>query len=637
MSLSEETTVVTRELTEELFESLVSHLPDAVIFADVERRIQFVNDRFVEIFGYERTALEGRSTAFFYANPEDFNRTGRAHFDPEAKTGPQTYFIEYRRRDGSTFLSETRAVPLFNDAGEKHGYLGIIRDVTDLVERDKELRRVRNQLARRLAHTKLLYELSTLEGNTFQEVVHFALEAAGELLDMDVSILSSVRGDKLTVRDFWSRQSMSLKVGDTFDLDDTLCAHTLESGGVYAVHEIEWNSELLHPCHDHFRPKAYIGAVVRVGKQLYGTVSFARLTPRKLPFEQADEDFVGMLANWLGVFASRARTERMLASEHEAMSAALELQKTLQSSSLNRTDTADVFLESAATLVEVDGLAVALREDDETVITSANGSFAPLIGEVLPEIIIPRADTSHGDRPSLQTWHTSRRVSQIDEPIQIAELTYSGQSLGALLVQPSSKAKFEKRQRSLLELTAGMLAARLSVAGSYERAHRQATIDALTGIPNRRETLRCLKAAAEEPGRGALQVAIIDVDRFKQVNDTWGHGVGDRVLQKLANCLSEELSRALVVGRLGGEEFVIGLREPDVEAAHTQLTRALEAFSSVDFVSDDGEHFSVTFSGGVTIMRAQDSIYDALQRADELLYRAKRGGRAQVVAENREI
>jgi diguanylate cyclase (GGDEF)-like protein len=120
-------------------------------------------------------------------------------------------------------------------------------------------------------------------------------------------------------------------------------------------------------------------------------------------------------------------------------------------------------------------------------------------------------------------------------------------------------------------------------------------------------------------------VVIIDLDHFKSVNDTHGHLAGDRVLASIGSCLRRGVRQADLVGRYGGEEFVLLLEEIALDDAVRLVERLLEDFSQID---QGG--WRVTFSAGVATF--DQSLEETLRRADAALYEAKRAGRARVVA-----
>lgn len=168
-----------------------------------------------------------------------------------------------------------------------------------------------------------------------------------------------------------------------------------------------------------------------------------------------------------------------------------------------------------------------------------------------------------------------------------------------------------------------------------ERSARElrlvAELDELTGLGNRRAFNSALQSAvtcAEHDQRAAL--ALLDVDHFKQHNDTHGHLEGDKVLRVLGTLLGSMLRENDSAFRFGGEEFAIVFRNCNAEAARLAAERIRTAFSDTLIYSDDGMEFSCTLSAGVAVTRPGDSYGSLLKRADEALYRAKHGGRNRV-------
>lgn len=160
---------------------------------------------------------------------------------------------------------------------------------------------------------------------------------------------------------------------------------------------------------------------------------------------------------------------------------------------------------------------------------------------------------------------------------------------------------------------------------------RSVRTDELTGIGNRaylEGRLRALVAEYEhQPGEAA--VVMVDVDRFKAVNDTYGHAVGDRVLRMVATTLRRNLRAADAVGRWGGEEFVAVL-----DGVHTteDLRRVCEKLRTLVACSrlDVADGVAVTLSMGATLVRGDDTPESVLARADALMYASKRAGRDRV-------
>lgn len=162
---------------------------------------------------------------------------------------------------------------------------------------------------------------------------------------------------------------------------------------------------------------------------------------------------------------------------------------------------------------------------------------------------------------------------------------------------------------------------------------RLATTDPLTGVGNRRHFLSIAEAELGKVHRHGrpLSVVTFDIDWFKQINDRFGHGVGDDVIKAVAETCTGVSRDIDVVGRMGGEEFAILLPETDLAAAVEVARRLHERIGDIHIATEKGE-LSVTASFGVTQVRPGDGDIDiALRRADQALYEAKETGRNKVV------
>ncbi|WP_260631207.1 diguanylate cyclase [Bacillus sp. S/N-304-OC-R1] len=162
-------------------------------------------------------------------------------------------------------------------------------------------------------------------------------------------------------------------------------------------------------------------------------------------------------------------------------------------------------------------------------------------------------------------------------------------------------------------------------------------IDELTQVYNRKFLQDTMKRSINELKRSGkyFTLAVLDLDFFKQVNDTYGHIAGDRVLIAFAQFLKENVRSTDTVFRFGGEEFIILLPSSTDMEAKEVLTRLLKEFSQETFI-ENGIEFSVTFSAGVFMIKDPEiTIQDAIKIADSALYEAKNNGRARVESANK--
>jgi diguanylate cyclase (GGDEF)-like protein len=198
----------------------------------------------------------------------------------------------------------------------------------------------------------------------------------------------------------------------------------------------------------------------------------------------------------------------------------------------------------------------------------------------------------------------------------------------------------------MAELRARLARQKEALGTALERLQELASRDELTGLHNRRHIVEILEQQRERAERHGEPFALcmLDLDHFKRINDTYGHGVGDDVLRGFSERIRARLRRMDVVGRdagdgsdgtigrYGGEEFLLVLPYAESDAARLCVERLRSAVNAQPFDTAAGA-LAVTFSAGIAHYRRGDSISGLLHRADEALYRAKAGGRDRVEVE----
>jgi diguanylate cyclase (GGDEF)-like protein len=158
------------------------------------------------------------------------------------------------------------------------------------------------------------------------------------------------------------------------------------------------------------------------------------------------------------------------------------------------------------------------------------------------------------------------------------------------------------------------------------RMRELAMTDELTGAPNRRAVLNYLDEQLQRAEATPCSILVIDIDRFKNINDEYGHAVGDVTLQFVTAQLRSSMVEPALLGRLGGEEFVVVLPTTELLDAHVIAERIRAQVPSVDLSSWVGDR-RITVSIGIATSSAGDTVSILLRRADAALYIAKRAGR----------
>ncbi len=197
---------------------------------------------------------------------------------------------------------------------------------------------------------------------------------------------------------------------------------------------------------------------------------------------------------------------------------------------------------------------------------------------------------------------------------------------------------FSDSERDLFHYLAGQAAVSVENVGLHETVERQAVTDELTGLSNRRrfqETLAGEVARSHRFDQG-LGLVMLDLDNFKQVNDTYGHQQGDVVLREVAHVLKES-SRAIdLPSRYGGEELAVVLPGTDLEGAYDLAERVREGIEALEFPLEDenGERRTIKITaslGAAALGEGIEDMRELVAAADAALYRAKRAGKNQTV------
>ena len=219
------------------------------------------------------------------------------------------------------------------------------------------------------------------------------------------------------------------------------------------------------------------------------------------------------------------------------------------------------------------------------------------------------------------------------EPVDVAGLyIIIAVSLAAVLVIGGVSVRFFQLNVNLRRQIADRLAVEARLRESEEELRRITNVDSLTGVSSRRNFLQHFANELERARRynRNLALLIFDVDRFKALNDSFGHLAGDEALRCLCDAARGAVRQTDLIGRVGGEEFGVLLPETTIDGALRTAERIRRAAEILDIIA--GPHrIKLTVSVGGTMVRAHDTAGSAIARADGALYEAKRAGRNRSV------
>ncbi|HEX2754285.1 MAG TPA: GGDEF domain-containing protein [Candidatus Limnocylindrales bacterium] len=214
----------------------------------------------------------------------------------------------------------------------------------------------------------------------------------------------------------------------------------------------------------------------------------------------------------------------------------------------------------------------------------------------------------------------------------VTPLTTDGGMIGALLISRRTAGAWPAAAHRLLVGAAIEASAALSRVYSHRQAEARASTDGLTGLPNRRYFDEfCALLSRRRRAEDSVGVLMIDIDKFKVLNDTYGHPVGDEVLRAVAAAIVGAVREDDVPARYGGEEFAVLLRNPTIEVAVEVGERVRAAVAGLDLARFGVR--AVRVSVGAAVAEDPDEpITATIEQADRALYDAKRRGRDRVVA-----
>ena len=333
-------------------------------------------------------------------------------------------------------------------------------------------------------------------------------------------------------------------------------------------------------------------------------------------------------------------TNKLTADQFKAI---IETQALLVSGDFDLDGFMQVVADRVLTLTAATGSAVELVEGSEMVYMAVSGSLAEHIGlrlQIAGSLsghcvnsgkIAVSEDTSIDSRVNVAACRKAHIASMIVVPLYRKRLI-----VGVLKVASRIPRAFDSQDLNTLELMAGLLGGalgqQLEIRARQELEDRlrvMAQHDALTGLPNRALFYDRLDQAVARARRGTqfLAVMYVDLDRFKRVNDTYGHAAGDALLRQFAERVGKFVRASDTLARLGGDEFSLIIENLPGKAEAALIATKIITAASTPFLI---ENIVLKVGASVGIALAGSEVLtgtELLQRADEALYEAKRGGR----------
>lgn len=390
--------------------------------------------------------------------------------------------------------------------------------------------------------------------------------------------------------------------------------------------------------------QAVLGVPLRANHETLGVLNLYHLTPGK-QFSPQDAEMVEIMGQQAGIAIQNARLYQAALDEaerrHQLYAAGVEMGAALELEALYES-----IHRAIARLMRCDICVIGLyheeREECEYVYcVDSQGRWPsgmlPIDRGMLGYVISHRLSLriTHNDPETEAMFHAEPfgEGEDTSRSIVATVLSVGDRVLGAISAQSAEPDSYSAGDLTYLEMLATTAAIAIQNARLFRQVQQLATVDTLTGVPNRRSFFTLATRELERAARylKPLSVIMLDVDHFKTVNDTYGHLVGDQVLQGVARRCRESLRDVDVLARYGGEEFVILL--PETGQAHAlQVARRLQQLMNAAPIPTDAGPVMISISLGVASSSLQHptNLDQLLDRADRAMYQAKRAGRNQV-------
>ncbi|MEG4286125.1 EAL domain-containing protein [Microcoleus sp. A006_D1] len=586
--------------------------------------IIYVNPSFERITGYGRDELIGKNCQFLQG--ENPNSAAAKELQTAIAEGKKCQVILRNfRKDGTAFWNELSIAPVYNSQRQLTHFIGVQTDVTDRQRSEEELFLKSQDLASFSANLKHLHRITTYHYQNFQELVDDYLTAGCLIFGLSIGILAKVESQSFIIRSAIS-EFKYFKTGLKLNLSDTYCAPVIKSKKTIASSRIK---EILqtgdHKVYQDLNIQSYIGTPIFVNDKIYGTLSFCAPEVRLKNFESQAREIIELMAQSIGKFlaAHKMELERQQAEKERC-----ELIVSLQESE-----------ERYRRLVELSPEAIAVHSQGK--IAYINAAGAKLLGASSPAALIgfPVLNFVHPNYVET-TRERIRQVEEENQPIELAEerlMRLDGQIIDVEVVGiPATYQGSAAAQIIIRDVTERKRVEKQLLHGAFH--------DALTGLPNRVLFIDRLGQAIRRSKHSPeykFGLLFLDLDRFKVVNDSLGHILGDKLLVAFAHRLQTCVRASDTVARLGGDEFTILLDHIQSLSDATQAANRIQTELTLPFNIEGHEVFTtasigIVFSGGevpASDARGESNLYahpeEFLRDADIAMYRAKALGKAR--------
>jgi diguanylate cyclase (GGDEF)-like protein/PAS domain S-box-containing protein len=627
--------------TESYYQRIFEDAPIGIYRTTPQGKIVDANPTLVRMLGYpDLETLKSVDVSTLYVEPRE--RVEEQYL--LAKTGKvRAVEFQLHRYDGEIIWVRDTSTVIHDEERNILYYEGGLEDITERVEAEEKLRayqvRVESERAQRQLAETLREVMNSINATLEQsEIFELVLTNLDKVVPYDSSTLMLIQDKNMQVLAAQGFSDPEEVQAIEFPIqEDELFQGIVETQKPLVITNLKEEPHYHGYTAAHY-VRSWIGVPLISQDEVIGILTLDSRTANAYGEREAQVAFtfasqvVTAIRN-----ASIYENERQRANELAALRETVtDISVKIELPELLRT-----MLERATTLLKSSSGELALydQEEGDLVIAVCHQTTSDYTGQ---RIKIGEGAVGHVAQtreplliPDYQTWEGSLPdfASAQARGVMAVPMVVRGKLVGVIvLADYHTGRQYNESDISLLTLYAQQAAIAIDNAQLYDKAQHLATIDPLTGINNRMQLfeLGWVEFARARRYGSDLSAMMMDIDYFKRINDTYGHATGDQVLEFLAGIFTQNLRDSDILGRYGGEEFVILLPETNIEAASSTAERLRIQIAETPFHSKDGK-ISITISIGVVDL--QDDIPDLaslIDCADTAMYIAKNKGRNRI-------
>ncbi len=624
--------------------AVIEQASESVVLTDLKGRIVYVNPAFERVTGYSPAEALGKTPALLKSGRQDdafYRNLWNTILNGEIWEG---IFIN-QRKDGSLYHEQGSIFPIKDPSGQITNLAAVKRDITAQVEAEQALRERERSL-------RLLNEITHVASAATEpaEMLQILADQMSRLIDADVCYITLWDESEQRVIAAAASGELSEHYREVIIQpgEPSLTEAVLQAERWMIAEDTTHSPYIPARVAAQFPAQSLLGLPLIAGSKKLGAalISFNThhtFTPQEIALcEQAASQLSLAIAKTYALEEAQrqAREAELLRQAGEAVT-----------STLNQEEVIQRILEQVRRVIPYDSASVSLLRPDNSLEIVGGVGFADLQSVLGIRFVLDETT------PCTEVIHTGRPAILDDAPAHYeafhhpphdhihgwlsAPLIVKDKVIGLIAIDSVHPNAFTARHAQLAAAIAGPMAIALENTRLFEATQRLAVTDSLTGLYNRRHFFELARRSFEYALRyqRPLGAIMLDIDRFKHINDTYGHKTGDQVLQAVSELCQASIRKVDLIGRYGGEEFVIVMPETGLEQA-IQAAERLRQIIAGAAIQTQGGLVRVAISLGVHAeipapgeeINLESEIEKLIDRADQALLISKQSGRNRVTA-----